>query len=333
MEVSEHGYAAGVQVPTTVASARAVDRFVTSAGAYTTGVLTAQQASDAPEGDGKCLQITVDTAETTFGATTTFQIRERTEGSNVADFDWLDGTTRYYVTTFTVDAADTWERKKLVIPPPVSGKTAAVSFWVKASIAGEYSLAVITIGNADANGFISLFWDLGQGSSFETADTEEWGTTAKLRKTGTVNLMSNSGATFKLTNVQFEEGPEHTEFERRPLALELALCQRYYQRFVGGGNGAFGNAFAASTTVGMAVIQLRQTMRAAPTVATDGIAGHYRFRGASASPPCTVPPSIVQAGVKIVTLTATVASGLVAGQAVVLEDNVSGAWIEFDAEL
>lgn len=38
-----------------------------------------------------------------------------------------------------------------------------------------------------------------------------------------------SGAAIELQDVQLEEGPVATPFERRPYGMELDLCQRYYQ--------------------------------------------------------------------------------------------------------
>jgi hypothetical protein len=63
-----------------------------------------------------------------------------------------------------------------------------------------------------------------------------------------------------VTNVQFERGPNYSPFEPRPIALELAMCQRYYQslNFAGAsgvtnsGGGDFGVIFPVP-------------MRAAPT--------------------------------------------------------------------
>jgi hypothetical protein len=43
---------------------------------------------------------------------------------------------------------------------------------------------------------------------------------------------AQTSGTFKIGDVQLEAGSTATEFERRPIATELALCQRYYE--VGG---------------------------------------------------------------------------------------------------
>lgn len=67
---------------------------------------------------------------------------------------------------------------------------------------------------------------------------------------------------FILVNVQIEEGPVATPFESRPPAVELALCQRYYQRYT--------DLLLQGYNAGAAAIHndfiLPVEMRAAPTV-------------------------------------------------------------------
>lgn len=77
-----------------------------------------------------------------------------------------------------------------------------------------------------------------------------------------------------ITGVQLEAGPLATAFERRPYGVELALCQRYYNRFnYSEGFGEFyweGTALSGVTTYGNLQRKHPVTMRAAPTFSASG---------------------------------------------------------------
>jgi len=51
------------------------------------------------------------------------------------------------------------------------------------------------------------------------------------------DTLGQQSGTFDIAQVQVEAGPVATPFERRPIGTELALCQRYYERLVFGGDG------------------------------------------------------------------------------------------------
>jgi hypothetical protein len=71
---------------------------------------------------------------------------------------------------------------------------------------------------------------------------------------------------FEVTDVQLEEGSTATPFERRPVGIELALCQRYYHRWVAESiYGSFGTGSADTTTVLNVAYQLPVTMRTTPS--------------------------------------------------------------------
>ena len=72
--------------------------------------------------------------------------------------------------------------------------------------------------------------------------------------------------TWTIQNAQLEAGSSPTPFEQRPIGMELALCQRYYE---------FGkSSFATVTTTGMSYgipIVFKIQKRAIPTVSTTQI--------------------------------------------------------------
>lgn len=68
-----------------------------------------------------------------------------------------------------------------------------------------------------------------------------------------------------ITGVQLEAGPTATDFERRPIGTELALCQRYFSR-----TDAYTFVSSSSSTV-IGAIPFPVEMRANPTIDSTGV--------------------------------------------------------------
>ncbi|WP_288076463.1 hypothetical protein [Pseudomonas sp.] len=178
------------------------------------------------------------------GATDYFGIRQNIEGFNMADFGWgtagaqsvtlsfwvrssLTGTfagsmqnnaaNRFYVFSYTISAANTWEYKTITIVGDTSGT------WLTDSGAG-----------------VRMTFSIGVGSTYSVTPGS-WGTTAALSATGATSVVGTNGATFYITGVQLEAGSVATPFDFRQYGQELALCQRYYQFFAHAHGGASNN--------------------------------------------------------------------------------------------
>jgi hypothetical protein len=98
--------------------------------------------------------------------------------------------------------------------------------------------------------------------------------------------MGTNGATWQMTGVQLEVGSTATPFERRPFGVELALCQRYFEKSYN-----VDVAIGTSTDTGMVVwfpdaaqsytsrtAFFKVTKRATPTVtiySRQGTAGKF----------------------------------------------------------
>ena len=142
---------------------------------------------------------------------------------------------RSYPFTFTVNAANTWERKTVSIAGDTSGT------W-----------------NAGNGIGIGLNFSLGAGTTVSgTAGAWAAGTLSSV--TGSVSVVGTNGATFCITGIQLEPGTVATPFERRQIGAELALCQRYYFADLST-HGYIHNAGEYSS------YQFKVVMRAVPTV-------------------------------------------------------------------
>jgi hypothetical protein len=101
----------------------------------------------------------------------------------------------------------------------------------------------------------------------------------------TVNLTAPGSGNWTLPEisvaarkVQLEPGSVATPFEHRPIGLELALCQRYFQR-VGGSAMPIATGFIASATASALHISYKTTMRAAPSVSSSGTTSDFVLYG------------------------------------------------------
>jgi hypothetical protein len=70
---------------------------------------------------------------------------------------------------------------------------------------------------------------------------------------------------------QLEPGRYRTGFERRPLGVELLVCQRYFYSWSAPPNSRYGFAYCDTTTTAQAVGIMPAPMRATPTVSMSNI--------------------------------------------------------------
>jgi hypothetical protein len=130
-----------------------------------------------------------------------------------------------YPATYTINSANTWEYKSITISGATSGTFPT-----------------------DSTECFGIWFNLGAGSVFNgTANT--WGNQNVLSVSGAISLVGTNGATFYITGVQLEVGSTATEFERRPIGTELALCQRYFEKTYD-----VDTAQATATNLGMAYV-------------------------------------------------------------------------------
>lgn len=137
----------------------------------------------------------------------------------------------------------------------------------------------------------------------------------------------------RVADVQLEEGEVCTEVERRHLAAERILTDRYFQRLGGVTNAPIGAGYVNSSTQAFAVINFPVRMRGTPSGATYGAASNFTVSSPAGSPAGT--STGVAAGLNAVSLifTLNVASGLTTGQGCYIYANSTSGTIDVNAEL
>lgn len=241
-----------------------------------TGTVTFQQSTVTPPGFAYSLLATV-TGTGSYGTNGYTQMQIKVEGSNCTDLSWgtssakqviisfwcqssVVGTytvsignsdrSRVYVAPFTVNSANTWEYKVLVIPGDTSGT------WLKTTGIG-FDICV----------------NLGFGTGDETTPNV-WSGLNKLSVSSSVDFAANLNATFYITGFQVEQNTQPTPFESRPIGVELALCQRYYYRYsnptLNGGGLGYLAGFSSTRSFGTINIpvEMRGTITITPTSCT-----------------------------------------------------------------
>ena len=166
------------------------------------------------------------------------------------------------------------------------GKTCSLSFWVRSSTAGKYSIffynnsftrglvKTYTINTANtweyktmtidmASAISSGVWQktTSRGLSVDfmlgthadrTGNSllDSWGSLPSYHyaTSDSVNLATVANSTFYLTGVQLEQGSVATPFEQRPIGTELMLCQRYYEKSFPLATAPQNNIYSVSTT-------------------------------------------------------------------------------------
>jgi hypothetical protein len=116
--------------------------------------------------------------------------------------------TRSYVTTYTINAANTNEFKQLTIPAPTSG----------------------TWSTAAGSAGLSFLWGLNVGSNRRTASINSWQSADAWAPTSGIVQLDTNGDAFFLSKVSAAFGNNlPAESRKRPTAV-LQECQRYYEQ-------------------------------------------------------------------------------------------------------
>ena len=301
------------------------------------------QNATAPDDFAQCLRIACSTANASPSANDLFSIIQKIEAQDLQILNYgsaaakkitlsfyvrsnVTGTyailvyqnddSRMNVVNYTVDSANTWERKTITINEDTTG--------------------VIDDNNQEG---LMLEWVLSVGSNFTGSTTKNtWGAYAGANRASghAVNIGSSTSNTFDITGVQLEVGSVATPFEHRSYGDELARCQRYYYRHADGSqnsNAGLGSGLWYLTTDVYISIHFPTTMRANPTLKYNApsTTSFRAFRPGASSQTDDLATQEAAPNCSIISMYNM--TGGTAGQACWCQLSNASAYVAFEAEL
>ena len=242
---------------------------------------TFAQDNTVPAGEGfsKSAKISITTAEDSVADNEIFRLLHRIEGQNLQRASWgtssakpltLSFFVRSNVTgtyavefrmnaggnnslskNYTINSADTWERKTITFP-----KNTSTNFI-----------------NDNTEG-CELGWYLAAGANYTSGSlASDYGANAtNTRAAGqTANITSSNSNTWYITGIQLEVGEQATPFQHQSFGDELAKCQRYYYETGGTASNDFAQkGYQAASQFASNTLPHPTTMRSAPTLTKSG---------------------------------------------------------------
>jgi hypothetical protein len=313
------------------------DRWVYNAGAASKASIA--QSSTAPAGTGftNSLLVTSSTA-LSVGASDVHLLEHRFEGYNVSDLGfgaagaatvtlsfWIRssltgtfsgalgnaGPDRSYPFSYTIDAADTWEKKTITIPGDTTGT------WAKTNTTA-----------------FRLCFALAVGSNYVGTANAWTGSSNIFGVTGAKNLLATNAATWYITGVQLERGSTASSFEFRSYSKELMMCQRYCVVW-GPASTHIGLGTAYSSTAMNITVPVPVPMRTTPTPSKTTTGGNWlqTYVGSTATSSNSTPETGEAGQTAYRIYTPSSGTGWTGGQTTSWCQVLSGATFTLSAEL
>jgi hypothetical protein len=183
--------------------------------------------------------------------TLSFWVKSNKTGTYVIQL--LNGAvSRQVGKTYTIDSADTWEKKTITFPGDTS------SSLDNDNSAELYVMFCLGTGTDRSSGTLSETW-----KSFVTADQFAG---------QTVNLADDTANEWYITGVQLEAGTTASDFEFLPVDVNLARCQRYFYKIESSGTTSNNNittGFTYGTAGVQSNVKMEVLMRATPSFSYD----------------------------------------------------------------
>jgi len=338
MQVDQRNSGSSVSAPHNTYTLDRLNTYQSGGGAYS----VQQQTSVTPVGFGFAAKINVDTIDSSIAAGDYYMLTYNFEGHDTAQLEFgtsgaktvtlsfyvrssltgtfsgainNDASDRAYTFEYTIDSADTWERKTITVAGDQSG----------------------TWPGAVNTRSIKIRWALALGSTYSNT-AGSWASGDYYGTSNQVNLMATLNNTFYITGVQLELGEQATPFEHRSYADELRRCQRYFTYICSYSDNArvIGPAHYKSSTQVRVFAETPVVMRARGSLKEQTSGGQtyrYNHTGGNENNDGSTAPTFDNDDQPQMTLVVGGYSGLSSTDIGVVKVEGSGKWLALDAEL
>jgi len=332
MQIAQRG------TSSTTASAYLVDRFKTFTSNTDQLAFTQAQVADGPDGFNFSYKFTTTTAESALASNEKVKMRQTLEGQDLQQLKYglssAEKITLSFYVKGSVTGAYSITANESVDPFNLVGSTYTIlqaNTWEKKTVTFPAN-TLETIAN-NSSGGIYFDWHISAGSANTGTDNSSWSVfaTAKTANGHVAQPILTLNSTWQLTGVQIEVGSVATPFEHLSFGQDLALCQRYYQKWLS--NTAADSVHSGgciSDTSFIGDYFLRTTMRSEPTLASSGT---FKVRLGGNDRALTAGPAINRATKDNVQILSTIADNNENGTPGFLKTDDNDGYLEFIAEL
>ena len=193
--------------------------------------------------------------------TLSFWVKSNKTGTYIAELEDTDNS-RHIAKSYTIDSANTWEKKTITFAGDTTG----------------------TLTN-DNNTSLELHLYLGAGTNYTsgTLATSWSSNTDANRAVGQVNLADSTSNEWYVTGIQLEASDTASDFEFLPVDVNLARCQRYFEKMLP--ETMIMLRYSGSTSFGRAG-NFKVTKRASPSLSRENgttTIGAYNGEGGAGS--------------------------------------------------
>ena len=256
-----------------------VDRMKTEMGDVGTVQLTMEQSTDAPADFSNSAKYTVTTADTSPSANFYCRMAQHIEAQDLQHLSFGTSDAKSLTLSFWVKASIAGTYTVRLRTPDTTLRHYTVEYSISSANTWEYKTITVvgdasaTINNDNGAG-LSVLWWLDAGSTRKDGVSNQWeDSDANSVSTNQVALTATTNATWQITGVQLKVGTVATEFEHRSFGAELALCQRYYHTtdHIAGSTGHAAHILGVfQTTRGFFGLDVPVAMRGTPSISMVG---------------------------------------------------------------